>query len=108
MTSIAVILGSLSFWFHKTDTIADIGNSFITHFATYPDGIFKGITKLLLYTIIPVGIVSYIPISILTSFNLKLTIIIVLVTIILITITFIIFNRGLKKYSSTNLMIARS
>ena len=108
MTSIAVILGSLSFWLHKTDTIADIGNSFITHFATYPDGIFKGITKLLLYTIIPIGIVSYIPIRILTEFNLKLTIIIILTTIILIVVTFIIFNRGLKRYSSTNLMIARS
>ena len=108
MTCIAVVLGSLSFWFHKTDTIADIGNSFVTHFATYPDGIFKGLTRVLLYTIIPVGIVSYIPISILTVFNLKLTLIIILITVISVLLTFAIFNRGLKKYSSTNLMIARS
>jgi len=107
MTSIAVILGSLSFWFHKTDTIADIGNGFITHFATYPDGIFKGITKILLYTVIPIGIVSYIPIKIFTEFNIYLTIGIILLTILLVGITFIIFNKGLKRYSSSNLMIAR-
>ncbi len=107
MTSIAVILGSLSFWFHKTDTIAEIGNSFITHFATYPDGIFQGITKILLYTIIPVGIVSYIPIEIMTKFNPLLTLVIVLVTTLFITLSFVIFNKGLKRYSSSNLMIAR-
>ena len=107
MTCIAVIFGSLSFWFRKTDTIADIGNSFITHFATYPDSIFKGIIKILLYTIVPVGIVSYIPIKIITEFNLYLTIGIILITTILVIITFIIFNRGLKRYSSSNLMIAR-
>ena len=107
MTSIAVILGSLSFWFHKTDTIADIGNSFITHFATYPDGIFKGIIKILLYTIIPVGIVSYIPIDIMTKFNLSLTAVILLITILFVTLSFIVFNKGLKRYSSSNLMIAR-
>ena len=107
MTSFAVILGSLSFWLRKSDTIADIGNSFITHFATYPEGIFKDITRILLYTIIPIGIVSYIPIKIINEFNPYLTIIIGLLTIVLVIIAFIIFNRGLKRYSSSNLMIAR-
>lgn len=107
LTAISVILNSLSFWFQKTDVLADIGMSIMTNVATYPDGIFKGITKVLLYTIVPVGIVNYIPISVITDFNINLLLISALVTILLITLAFIIFNKGLKRYSSSNLMIAR-
>ena len=107
ITSISVILNSLSFWFQKSDIIADTGNSLMTNFATYPDGIFKGKAKILLYTLIPVGIANYIPIKIMTKFNPYLTILVITITIILILLAFKIFYSGLKKYSSSNLMIAR-
>lgn len=107
LVSIAVILGSLSFWFNKSDIISDTGNSLMVNFASYPDGIFKGLAKILLFTLIPVGIANYIPVHIITNFNLGLFMIVMLTTIFLILISFIIFNKGLKKYSSTNLMIAR-
>ena len=107
MVAIAVILGSLSFWFNKSDVVADVGNSLMNNFATYPDGIFKGLVKGLLYTLIPVGIVNYIPVMVLTEFNLGLMLIVIGVTILIITLAFIIFFKGLKRYSSSNLMIAR-
>lgn len=105
--AIAVILGSLSFWFNKSDIIADVGNSLMTNFASYPDGIFKGLVKGLLYTLIPVGIVNFIPVKVITEFNLGLMLIVIGVTILTITLAFIVFFKGLKKYSSSNLMIAR-
>ena len=107
LTSIAVILSSLSFWFQKADIIADTGNSLMVNFATYPDGIFKGVAKILLFTLIPVGIVNYIPIQIMTEFNLSLTILIVGIAILFVVLAFVIFYKGLKRYSSSNLMVAR-
>lgn len=107
LTSISIILNSLSFWFNKTDIIADTINNLMVNFATYPDGIFKGLTKILLYTLIPVGIVNYIPISIMTNFSIKNFIIVIVVTILLIVFAFILFYQGLKRYSSSNLMSAR-
>lgn len=107
LTSFAVILGSLSFYFSKSDIISDTGNNLITSFATYPDGIFKGLAKIMLFTIIPVGISTYIPLKILTEFNLILFLIVILATIIFIALAFVIFYKGLEKYSSSNLMIAR-
>lgn len=107
ITGVAIILGSLSFWFGKTDVIADVGNSLITNFATYPDGIFKGIVKLLLFTLIPVGIVNYIPVIVLTRFSLELMLIVLLVTIFIIVLAFLVFYKGLKRYASSNLMVAR-
>lgn len=107
LTSVAVILGSLSFWFNKSDVVADVGNSLMTNFATYPDGIFKGLAKVLLFTMIPVGFINYIPIQILSEFNLGLLMMVIGVAIILISAAFIIFYNGLKRYSSTNLMMAK-
>ena len=79
----------------------------MTNFATYPDGIFKGIVKVMLLTIIPVGLSIYIPVHVITQFDLLSVILVVSVAIFLLILSFIIFNRGLKRYSSSNLMIAR-
>lgn len=107
LAAIAVILGSLSFWFNKSDVVADVGNSLMTNFATYPDGIFKGLAKILLFTIIPVGIINYLPINVLSSFDIGKLMIVLGTTIFLVSLAFIIFFKGLRKYSSTNLMIAK-
>ena len=107
ITDIAVILASFSFWFGKTDMVADSGNNLMTSFATYPDGIFKGITKVILFTIIPVGLASYMPVWVMIKFDLKLLAIVLLFMILLTILTFTIFYRGLRRYSSSNLMISR-
>ena len=107
LTCVSIIMSSLSFWFAKTDVIADTTNSLMTNFATYPDGIFKGVVKVLLYTLIPVGITAYLPVRIMVNFELEYFLIVLGVTITLIILSFIIFNLGLKSYSSSNLMVAR-
>lgn len=107
LVAISVILNSLSFWINNSEMIADIGNSLMVNFATYPDGIFKGITKWLLFTLIPVGIANYIPIKVITEFNFSLFIINIIVCLLLITLAYIIFYKGLKRYSSSNLMSSR-
>ena len=107
LTAISVILSSFSFWFSKSDILADTGNSLMTNFATYPDGIFKGIAKVLLFTLIPVGIVNYLPVKVITKFNIHLFLVVIVVTILFVSLAFVIFYKGLKRYSSSNLMIAR-
>ncbi len=107
ITAFAVIFASLSFWFTKTEALADTANSLMTNFATYPDGIFKGAIRILFFTIIPVGIVNYIPVWVMSHFDIRLTLIVILATILSIMISFFLFYRGLRKYSSSNLMISR-
>ena len=107
LTAIAVITSSLSFWFRKTDVIADTANSLMTNFATYPDGIFKGVVKYLLYTLVPVGMTAYIPVKLMIEFKVEYLLIVLVFTLSLLVLSFVIFNLGLKKYSSSNLMVAR-
>ena len=107
MTSVAVIWGSLAFWFGKAETIANNANGLMTSFATYPDGIFKGIVRLLFYTIIPIGFANYLPVQIITDFNIFNFFVVISVTLLFILVSFFIFYKGIKKYSSSNLMNVR-
>ena len=77
------------------------------HFATYPDGIFKGVVKATSFTLVPVGIANYIPLQVIIEFSLIKFVIVIGVTIFFIVFANLIFNLGLKRYSSTNLMSAR-
>lgn len=107
LVSVSVILSSLSFWFQKADMIAETGDSLMTNFATYPDGIFKGAVKVLFYTLLPVGFVNYIPVQLLNEFNLEYTVLVFLVALSFVILAFIVFYRGLHRYSSSNLMISK-
>ncbi len=107
LTSFASIVGSLSFWIVKGDLIADALTSVMVNFATYPGSIFKGGVKILLYTIIPVGIASYLPVDTILNFHLGSFIGIVIFSIVILVLAFYVFHKGLKRYSSSNLMSSR-
>ena len=108
IVSIAVIFASLSFWFNKTEMIANTVNSMMTNFATYPEGIFKGIIKILFYTILPLGITTYIPVNIMSNFDIRSMLYLIIGATLFVVIAFLIFYKGVKRYSSTNLMNART
>lgn len=107
MVCLTVITASLSFWFGKVELLSHTLNTFITSFSTYPEGIFKGFIKVIFYTLIPIGFISYLPVNILTTFHYTKILIVLGVTLLSIILTFIVFYKGLKKYSSSNLMNVR-
>lgn len=107
IVSIAIIFASLSFWFSRTEMVSNTINSMMTNLATYPEGIFKGIIKVVFYTILPLGITTYLPVQILSNINIVSIIYLIIGAFIFISLAFIIFYKGLKRYSSTNLMNVR-
>lgn len=107
ITCVSVIANSLAFWFNMSDVLADTINNMMITFGTYPKDIFTGIVKILLYTLIPVGIANYIPIDLIINFNIYGFLLVFIVTILLVVLSFYIFNKGLKRYSSSNLMSSR-
>lgn len=107
LTAFASIVGSLCFWITKGDMLADSLTNIMINFATYPGTIFKTGIKMLLYTIIPVGIANYLPVDTILNFNLANFIYIIVFTILITLLAFVIFYKGLKRYSSSNLMSSR-
>lgn len=107
LTAFTSILGSLSFWIVKGDILADSLSSVMINLATYPGTIFKDFVKLILYTVIPVGIANYLPVEMIISFSLSKFLIVLGVAIGISILAFTIFYKGLRRYSSSNLMTSR-
>lgn len=107
LTAFVSILGSISFWIVKGDIFADALANIMTNFATYPGTIFKNTIRLLLYTVVPVGISNYLPVETIMNFNIYNCIYIITFAVVITILAFLVFNKGLKRYSSTNLMSYR-
>lgn len=106
-TSTLVIYHSLSFWFVKMDVIQENVNMILINFATYPGTVFKGVVKMILYTLIPAGLADYVPLDLMIHFDAGLFLIFLASTFAFCFLAYGIFNRGLKRYASSNLMNAR-
>lgn len=107
ITAFTIILSCVCFKFVKGDVLVDTLSGAVISFATYPDTIFKNVVKLIFYTIIPVGLTNYLPLHIIIKFDLGSLLIVLGVTVISVILAFVIFNKGLKSYSSSNLMSSR-
>lgn len=106
-TAFALLLGSLSFWFVRMDMLQGQMVMSAVSFATYPDGIFEGISRFLLYFIIPVGMAVWHPVHVLANFDAGMLLAVIGYACALSAAAVAIFYRGLKRYASGNLMEAR-
>lgn len=107
VAAFASIVNCVSFWIGKGDFFADALTNIIINFATYPGNIFKEGVKILFYTVIPVGLSNYLPVETILNFNFFNFAIIIGFTIAIATLAFFVFYKGLKRYSSSNLMSSR-
>lgn len=108
MTAFAVIAGSLSFWLVKSDMLQENLLGILILVSTYPDTIFKEVVRLLLYLVVPAGFMIYLPMRIILHYNPIYLLAVVGFTAFILLFAFFIFYQGLKRYTSSNLMIART
>ncbi len=107
-TSYISILSTLTFYFYRSSIISEaIGDVFLNG-SLYPDVIFSRFVKIIFFTLIPAGLASWIPVHLIMDFHLSLFITLIIATTFFIVIAFTFFNHSLKRYSSSNLMGARS
>ena len=107
MTAFALLMGSLSFWFVRSELFASHMVSSAVSFATYPDGIFKGTARFLLYNVIPVGMMIYHPVHIMSAFDAAKLFTVLGYLTLLSALAVFVFYRGLRRYTSSSLMAAR-
>lgn len=102
-----VLVGSLAFWVGNADNLASQAvNSLIT-FSLYPIELFPGAVQWLLYTLIPAAFVGSLPASLLTHFSWERLGILVVFTAGILAAARILFQRGLRRYASGNLVTVR-
>jgi ABC-2 type transport system permease protein len=103
-TAFIVILCSLAFFLGNTDGLAQQMFGALVSFSTYPMNIFNSAVRLLLFTVIPAGFVSFIPLQLLHHFTWPLIGAMAGGTVAIVAIAVGIFEAGVKRYESGNLL----
>ena len=103
-TAFFVLLGSLAFFMGNTEGLVQQMFGALISFSTYPMNIFQGAVRLLLFTLIPAGFISFIPLQLLHQFSWLLLGALAGFTILFVGIAAGVFHFGLRRYESGNLM----
>ncbi len=106
--ALALFIGSLSFWLVRAEMFGTHFVQSMVNFATYPDGIFKGAARFLLYSVIPVGFAIYHPVHIMMDFDGKKFFAVLGYLVLLTAAAVAVFYRGLRRYASGSLMDLRT
>lgn len=107
LTAFLSIVGSITFWIKRGDILLRNLNNIAVCTASYPEGIFMGAAKVLLFVIVPTGFMIYFPVRIILAFNFTMLASVISITLFAVLFAFWFFKLGLKKYSSSNLIELR-
>ncbi len=99
-----VLAGSLSFFLGNAGALADQWRNTLISFSTYPPTLFQGTVKILLYTVIPAGFVSYLPVEALRSMSPIYALLSIGGALSLLGAGTGSFYLGLRRYESGNLV----
>jgi ABC-2 type transport system permease protein len=99
---------SLAFWLGRTHELSRALFEFTVTFSLYPPSLFGPRLKWLLFTLLPAGFVSYLPVQLLRSPDASTLLACVLGTAAYVSAAFWLFQRGLRRYASGSRFSARS
>ena len=99
-----IIFCSLAFFIGNTDGLTQqLLNALIT-FSTYPMNLFSGAVRLMLFTVVPAGFISFIPLQLLHQFTIPLLGGMIGFTVFIVAFAVGLFHLGLRRYESGNLL----
>jgi len=104
LLSFYILVGSLSFWLGRSEELNHSLMIGFMHFSTSPYSVFQGFIKFVIFFIIPAGFATFLPAQLLTEWNIGKFISLIIFTIIFFFFSLFVYNKGLKKYNSGNLI----
>lgn len=105
--AVVVSFNALAFWFGDVRSLGGLVLEFMVTFTIYPAGIFDGFAKFILFSVLPAGFVTMVPVQVMQAFDPKWVILTLFVTVVWVFLAFFIFDKGLKKYESGNLIVQK-
>jgi ABC-2 type transport system permease protein len=95
-----VVFSSLAFWLGRVDTLARQLWELLITFSLYPEPLFGGLLRLMLFTVLPAGFVGYVPARLAQDPSLARAALAVLAAGVYLAIAVVVFDRGLRRYTS--------
>lgn len=100
LVSTAVVLHSAAFWLGRTESASRQLYEVTLMFSLYPDTLFTGPMRWILFTIVPAGFVGYLPSQLIRAPSAWTAVMIALGVVAYGIVAAWVFQRGLRAYSS--------
>jgi ABC-2 type transport system permease protein len=101
--NLMVLLRCCSFWFTKVDNINKLENELVNFSFRVPGIMYKGISKVIFYFILPYGLIATIPTEFFTgTMNITGWIISISVCMVFTLLRRLVWKKGLRRYSSAS------
>jgi len=95
-----IVFFSLVFWLGKVESVATQLWDLLITFSVYPEPLFGGTLRLLLFTVLPAGFVGYLPARIVHEPSMVNVMTLMTGAIVYLCTAVLIFERGMRRYSS--------
>lgn len=102
-----LILQSLAFWLGDVEDAAKRVTHMLLNFMMYPQSVFKGWLKLIMMSVLPAFFMITVPVQLIMEFSWSYFAIFITTIVVATRGTLWIFNKGLTRYESGNLMTTR-
>jgi ABC-2 type transport system permease protein len=102
LTAFAVIAGSLAFYMGNAQYASQQMSNAMLTFALYPNSLFSGVSRFLLYTLIPAAFVGAVPVNIVKGKDITLLLMLLGVAALIWLVAAVLFYFGLHRYESGN------
>lgn len=106
--SMSIISHSLAFWLGPIETLAQKYCDSLFLFALYPSNIYSDILRFMMFTVLPAGLISYLPVELVREFSWLHLGGVVGGALFLWCLAFAIFYSGLRRYESGNQVNVRA
>lgn len=100
--AVLVLANSLSFWWGSSEELAQGIFGGMIQFGIYPERVFSSEVKFLLFSVLPVGFLIYLPVRVITRFDPLLLAGVAAADAAFVLLAFRVFRLGLRRYESGN------
>jgi ABC-2 type transport system permease protein len=95
-----IVFFSLAFFLGRTEVLSRQLWELTITFSLYPEPLFGGVLRFLLFTLLPAGIVSYLPLRVVRAATLSDVLVMTAGALLYVFFGAFLFGRGLKRYTS--------
>jgi ABC-2 type transport system permease protein len=100
-----IVIHSLTFWLGRFDGLARQLHECVLTFSLYPDPIFGGGLRLVLFTALPAGFIGFVPARLVYAPTASVAVTTVGAACVYTAVAVFVFERGLRRYESGNRIV---
>ncbi|HEX3047190.1 MAG TPA: ABC-2 family transporter protein, partial [Bacillota bacterium] len=107
MGSVIFSAETLTFFVGNASAIGRMFLNFLISFTLYPEGIYRGAVRWIIYSLIPAGFIAFLPLRIMKGFSWPWLGLLIAIDLAYLAGSYFLFKLGIKRYESGNLIVSK-